>query len=401
MSGAILNGSIQITSFVPSGSYWVIPNQSQKGIVIGDCGTTSPMCSHPESVYFDNQPLQPVANLSSLASGTFFFDYQNNVIYLADNPNNHTVEVSVVPAAISGSAQNVTVQGLTIEKFSNPGQYGAVGGLYPGPGWIVQNNEIRLNHGAGVTLSSNGQASGNYIHHNGEIGITTGDTTYQQMYSLLVQNNELAYNNWAGYNLGWASGGLKLANAVGPIIRNNYVHDNLGMGLWTDQNSSNVLYDSNRVQNNTGDGIHHELSYSATISNNIITGNYWPGNPWYWGAQIMIQNSSNVIAYNNTLEVLADRGNGIVIVQQNRGGPWISANNYIHDNTITYDGAQGGTGSAGDYLVAQLISTNNNVFQSNHYKAPDTTAYHWTWDQPKNWAGFQADGQDTQGTLSH
>jgi len=48
-----------------------------------------------------------------------------------------------------------------------------------------------------------------------------------------------------------------------------------------------------------------------------------------------------------------------------------------------------------------LISTNNNVFQSNHYKAPDTTAYHWTWDQPKNWAGFQADGQDTQGTLSH
>ncbi len=58
---------------------------------------------------------------------------------------------------------------------------------------------------------------------------------------------------------------------------------------------------------------------------------------WGWGGDINIQNSQNVEVYGNRVEMTGG-GNGIVLIQQNRGsgtfGTYTTTGNQIHDNTI-------------------------------------------------------------------
>jgi hypothetical protein len=64
-------------------------------------------------------------------------------VYVADNPNDHVVELSYTPQAFTGSASNVTVQNLIVEKYATPFETGVI--EPHGPGWTVQSDTIRLN----------------------------------------------------------------------------------------------------------------------------------------------------------------------------------------------------------------------------------------------------------------
>ena len=56
--------------------------------------------------------------------------------------------------------------------------------------------------------------------------------------------------------------------------RGNWVHDNIGNGIWSDGNVHDVTYENNLVQDNTGIGIFHEISWDATIRNNVVRNNF-------------------------------------------------------------------------------------------------------------------------------
>ena len=83
---------------------------------------------YPETVFVDNKPLKPVDALSKVVPGTFYFDYDADKIYIGDNPTGHTIEAGKLADAFHGSAQNVTVKNLVIEKYDPPLQNGAVQG---------------------------------------------------------------------------------------------------------------------------------------------------------------------------------------------------------------------------------------------------------------------------------
>ena len=87
--------------------------------------------------------------------------------------------------------------------------------------------------------------------------------------------------------------------------------------MWTDINNIHTLYEDNVVVNNTGTGISHEISYDAIIRNNIVMDNSGDPRGWLWGANIKIQNSSNVDVYGNKIDMTG--GNGIALIEQNRG----------------------------------------------------------------------------------
>src|SRR5262249_40891476 len=135
--------------------------QTQQGPTTGldanspaQCATGFSRCMYPEDLFFDNTALLHVATLSALGPGKWFFDYSADKIYFADDPTGHKVETSVTTHAIRGQgAENVTIRGLTIEKYANPGQTGAVMGIDVS-GWAIENNEIRLNHGTGAVVTS-------------------------------------------------------------------------------------------------------------------------------------------------------------------------------------------------------------------------------------------------------
>src|SRR5262249_21042575 len=229
-------------------------------------------------------------------------------------------------------------------------------------------------------------------HHNGQKGIG-GDGQ-----NVLVQANDISFNNWAGYDPAWEAGGAKFAQMSGLTIRGNSVHDNAGPGLWCDIDCINVLIESNTIVNNTaGSGIQYEISYAATIRYNLVRNNWMGTSSWLWGSQISIQNSQNVEVYGNTIDV-NDKGNGIGIIQQDRGtgayGPHIAANNYVHHNSITHrQSATGLNGEVADFQPDALVSVQNNQFDYNSYHVTDVSAHHWLWGGSQDWNGMHGMGQ--------
>ena len=218
-----------------------------------------PRCNYPEDLFIDDVPLLHVARLSDVGPGKWHFDYAADRIYLGDDPTGKKVEISVTPKAFTGPAANVTLRNLTIEKYANPTQQATV---ELGTGWIIEDCEVRWNHFTGIAVGPRSIARRNHVHHNGCFGFHgAGD-------DILVANNEIAYNGFAGYDPFWGSGGSKWVYTSHLVVRGNFSHHNRGPGLWTDINNIHTLYENNTVEDNERGGIFHEISYDATIRNN-------------------------------------------------------------------------------------------------------------------------------------
>jgi parallel beta-helix repeat protein len=403
-NGAILNGSRLLTTWTKSGIYWVVGGQTQQGPRHGVCKVGYERCSYPEDLFINDVPLRHATSLAAVKPGMWFFDYDADKIYIADDPTGKKVETSVSLFAFKSTASNVTIKNLVIEKYAQPAQNGAIfvrdGNM--GTAWIIENNEVRLNHGTGIAgLGNRTIVRNNKIHDNGQMGLGgNGD-------DLLIEGNEI-WNNLlpvVGVDDWWEGGGTKFALTNRLVLRNNWVHDNYGSGLWTDIDNINTLIEGNKVEDNPGNGITVEIGYKTIIRNNIARNNGSLGCGWLWCSQILIQNSQDVEVYGNTIDVQSDRGNAIGIINQNRGvgayGPYDAKNNYIHDNDITHRRSpQGTSGVVADYNQSFVYGSGNNRFDRNHYHVTDVNASHWQgFGGYLNWSAARSKGWEVNGTI--
>ena len=292
----------------------------------------------------------------------------------------------------------VRIKGLIIQHYDSPVQYGAILAgtkkTESTTGWIVENCEIRYNAHAGIKLGNKMKVLNNFIHHNHQIGISgSGD-------SVLVQGNEIAYNNYLKeFAFGTELGGAKFINTRHLAVRANRVHHNEGNGLWTDMNNIYTIYENNTVDDNSGAGIFHEVSFDAKVRNNITRRNGF-ARGWVTGAGILISASANVEVYGNQVQ---DNKQGIVGIQQARTIHGISfsknlKNLYVHDNTVRLSG-MGVTGIVEDIGDLGVFTNRNNRFQVNSYDlASYTTPYRWMRESLTKaaWKGY---GQDINGTF--
>ena len=287
----------------------------------------------------------------------------------------------------SNNAKNVVVDGLTIEKFSSAAQAGAVA-IGTGGGWTISNNEIRDNAAIGLVFNGPGnKILDNNVHHNDAMGIKGFGS------GSLVEGNEIAFNNYRDLTTaGWEAGGTKFLETTNLILRDNWVHDNHDNGLWSDYNNVNVLYEDNLVEDNLGNGIFHELSYSATIRNNVVRNN--------GGRGIRVAQSSDVEVYGNTVTAPGaesaiwgsdtDRGSG-------RLGAFQVRNLWVHDNTFIQD-----TGKSGlrDNIGAGKVWNNNNRFDRNTWIVNSSNPFFWEGNNRKTWSQWQGYGHDLNGSIS-
>jgi hypothetical protein len=398
--GAILSGARLLTSFTQSGAYWTIGGQTQQGAVVGlptVCYDTSPRCAYPEDLFIDDRVLVPVGSLAEVTSGKWFFDYANDRVYMADNPTGHKVEISVTPAAFTGYSENVTLRGLTIEKFATPTAEAAVNGGTLG--WVIEDCEIRWNHFAGVRSSEYTTARRNYIHHNGAYGFIGAGNGAN------IDNNEISYNNTLGYNAYVGAGGAKFVNTANLVLQNNFVHHNNGPGLHTDLNNIYLLVERNRVEDNNLSGIFHEVGYQAVIRYNTVSrnGRSRPSPYWVDGAGILVSASPDVEVYGNTV---TDNFQGIAALAWNRGsgtyGPYLLKNLYVHDNAIYQQAPQpGGAGRTGviDKDGTGAFSANNRFVRNSYWLG--TNLYYFMWmNVDINESTWRNYGQDTSGSFT-
>jgi parallel beta-helix repeat protein len=394
--GAILNGSKLLTGFDTEGELFVARDQpiDPNTQVHGVCRKGYPRCDHPQDLYFDGKPLRAVNRLSKVTPGTFFYDYAAKAVYFADDPSGHAVELSYRPFAFGGAADSVKVQNIVVENYASADQQGAIGDHSQGTGWEVFDNEVRWNHGLGIAASAKGtEIFRNHVHHNGELGVGAGAGSGS------FDGNEIAFNAWNGTDCEWECGGVKWAEVTEWIVSNNYVHDNQGDGFWVDIDSKQMLFEKNRIENNLLAGISIEISSNAIVSDNVFKGNGARTFGWGWNGQVQIQNSHGVEVEHNRLTLDRRRGgNGILIIQQNRGRDHMPDYNTINGNDVTLAAGDGAlAGWFADYRPGKFAASN--VFKNNHYHVYAPEGLFWAPNGTASFADWQASGQDAGSTL--
>ncbi len=321
----------------------------------------------------------PAGTTFNLSAGTYQgaqFVAQSNDQFVGD-PNGGTVldgGNSVPYLTYDNGATGVVLQNLTVQNYASTEN----GAIQTGQYWTLNNDTVQSNQMAGVTLGANSTIQGGHYIDNGQIGIDgyhADNTT--------VSAAEIANNNTGGYDTDNVAGGLKFSASANVTLENNNVHDNNGMGLWGDGDSSNWTISNNTISGNARPGIQYEISHGATIDGNTISNNKEAG--------IYISNSDGVEASGNTVTVGSGntgfKEGGIDVINDYRDPSNVSTNENIQFNTIIHNSD---TTLDGIYANNPLPSDANNTFANNTYDLGNPSAQNWIFGQSTyDWASLQ------------
>jgi parallel beta-helix repeat protein len=416
-TGAILDGAEVLSNWTQASIngivYWTTaggtplptPTPSCAGSTVPCCETSYPGCIYVQDLYVNGVEYQHVTSLGDVVAGqSWYYDFdgtdggiQNN-IYLAagDDPNANVVELGDTSYAFAGNASDITIQNLTIEKYAAPLSTGVV--QVGGPNWLIQNNQILLNHGVGLSDLLAGtyvQVLGNNILYNGEVGCG-GPGSYG-----LWDSNTIAYNNTDRVNIAFEGDGTKFVGS-NVTISNNVAHDNYGTGLHVDGGATYVTISNNTSYNNLG-GIRYEVSQYGTITNNIVYGNT-PQTAISWAGSAHGRISGNTVVDTGgggifITNIVGTRPNSIVYeitdVQVTGNTVWVSPN----DNVAA---------GMADFAIPpepSIFTDPTNFFDYNVYQFPVLSRAVWLWGEstvpptPISWAVWQGLGQDPHGQV--
>lgn len=305
----------------------------------------------------------------------------------------------------SGGFKNQIVRGFIVEHFIADNTF-PIAGIQVRQYGLIDDNEIRFCKN-GINVSDAQSITNNWIHDNGQYGITGGPGNM-----ILIENNELGPNNNSLHldPNDDASGSKLVGSSSGNLLfltwRNNNVHDNYGQGIWSDGNVRYAAYVGNSVNNNRGAGIDHEISWDAIIDQNTFTGNCTSeaglGKSCLYCAAITVSQSANVSVTRNT--AIATNGtNGICLTNSARVLPVIfpqAAYNITVGaaglgNTVKMHGqGNNGNGTAGNSGAVNIKWIANSYFLDNITTALNFRRYS---DMTVN--AWKAAGEDVGGTF--
>lgn len=413
MRGAVMSGAqaLAVGQWQRDGSgRWFVDGQTAQGFVQGTEALVNPRDAFPEELFVDStRRLDHVGSLADLGPGRWFFDYDDDRVYMHDDPAAFiSVELSVTPFAIGGlRARDVTVENLVIEHYATPTQKGALGGAIPYDhpwDWTLRYVTVRYNHGAGITIGPGMLIEHALVHHNGQIGIAgTGhdiEDGFDYVAPITVRNSAIHDNNIHEYYWQYEAGGTKFKNVDGMLFENNWVYDNHGPGAWWDLEAQDVIVRSNLIEGNLSNGIHYEISYGQSeIYWNEVRDNGTGGEAEsYNRACIMIANSSDIDIFGN---VCYGQAVGIRLNHTDRGdgalGRFETSNVTVRDNHVSFTDWTGMQVSNGE---DEIYTSRGNRFSGNTYRVADLDL---RWFELRNerrtvgqWQGY---GMDTDGVF--
>jgi hypothetical protein len=346
---------------------------------------------------------------------------------------------SVIAPNMPAPIRDVTIRGLTIQNYTDEPTYRSQvsprAALEGGEGWLIENNVIQDNMlGIGLGNANWGWGDGavirnNRILNNSYMGIESNGS------DIVFEHNELAGNGWAltDEERGWSGGGSKFTDQgvfadmtfsqASMIVRErraderlmihgNWVHSNVGNGIWLDINNHHAQISANVIENNYGSGVFDELSSGTRIQGNIIRwnrlGNLATG---YWGgAEILVANSQAGEVFGNDVTI-SGTSRGVVLIYEQARSEFPTRDYVVRDNTFRYEIAPtyvyrnlqdivtggeilaGVTGAWGDPGIYQW----GNQFLRNTYHLPMGGLEYFYWGERLTWMGFQRRGLEMGG----
>jgi hypothetical protein len=175
--------------------------------------------------------------------------------------------------AFTQMARNVTIRYLTIQHFGAPGDNSGQGVVNNGvgTGWRIDHVTVRDNAGAGVMLGSGGVLAYSCLEDNGQYGFQAAGPHITVDHNEVVGNNT---DNWEARQQGCGcTGGAKFWGVNEATITSNYVHGNLGPGLWADTDNRGFNVEHNYFASNQGEGFIYEISYNLRLAHNTFIRN--------------------------------------------------------------------------------------------------------------------------------
>ncbi|HYE05225.1 MAG TPA: sigma-70 family RNA polymerase sigma factor [Planctomycetota bacterium] len=388
--GAVLDGARLLDGFVRDGAHWVVRGQTQEASAQGEMEPGRERGAFRHDCFLDSRVLRHVASRDALGPGAWFFDYAEDAIWIADDPAGREVATSVAPHAFRGLVDGVEIRGLVVERYATPAHLAAImagDGERVSTGWLIEDNDVRGNHFAGIRIGDRCVVRGNRVHGNGACGVNGGGE------DALIEDNRIADNGFAGFGVRWGAAGAKLDGARRLRLIANEVHDNRGSGLWVDSDSAGVRCERNVVTGNAG-GILVKASSEVVIAGNTAIDNGVGHDQWLFGAQITGYNARDVDIAGNRVVVGAAGGNGIAIIQDREG---ICADVRVRGNDITFRGSAGATGAGGPERGDRFYEAV--VFDGNTYHVASGDARHWDWLGRLTWDEFRALGHEATGRI--
>ena len=259
----------------------------------------------------------------------------------------------------------VTIEYLTIENFSPPGSQGAVN-TNSDDNWTITHSTIKGNvPGAAMMVGSGNTIEHNCLTGNGQYAFNAyqnpGDPQESKVtggpQNIVLSDNEISYNdtcNWEAFSkfpvrtpAGCAgagqfdgcgcSGGGKFWQDQNVTVRDNYVHDNYGVGIWADTNNDGFDIEGNYFSANYAEALIYEISYNALIKGNTFTDNAWgtgAADSGFTDSAVYISESGGDSRIPNSFgySTLAIEGNTFI---DNWGGVvlWENANRFCSDGS--------------------------------------------------------------------
>jgi parallel beta-helix repeat protein len=307
---ATITGADVVTGWTSNGGYWTIPTPPLP-FLQGQCESAHPLCSDSHQVIRDGTMLTLVSGKP--ASGQFSND--GKLLWIADNPNGHTLEVTTRTNWLHTAADGVTIRGFTM-RYAGPQAQQAAVAAEGHSNWTLIGNTITGSGAGGVTSGTDSSSAGahvtiqdNDISNSGQWAIASLNTT-----DLNITGNVIHGNNTHGYDPLWEAGGTKFNHVTGTVIANNESYGNDGPGLWVDINSSYVGITGNFAHDNTFAGVMYEVSSYGNISGNRVSNNGWDSR-WGWKSQIQLSSDGDITSQGN---VYAWGPGGVVQYQESR-----------------------------------------------------------------------------------
>ena len=299
------------------------------------------LAAHPEQVFVDGRPLTQVLSREEVTESTFFVDDPDPVTLknpennrdgynvkphrgasyvIGVDPGQHQVEVVQHARALSFNADNITLSGLTVEKYSAVQRWdyedpeigtisggGAVVAAHGSP--RIESSTFRYSSTAGalqVIDSTNAVVASNLFENNGSNAFGINDSSGAK-----VEGNLWRSNNTSGFiskdcgayctladtkithskNIRFASNTVDYS-ATGVDISDPTTYDqNRSVGVWFDEG----VMDSEIIGNyfvNVPVAIFNEVSANNLIASNIVAGA---------GVGIHVSGSNDTRVWNNTV----------------------------------------------------------------------------------------------------
>jgi parallel beta-helix repeat protein len=298
-----LDGSVGITGWVKDGSQWRHDKWTPRfdasvGFSKGDKDGTgagwqyvnaaNPMAAHPDQVFINGAQQRQVASRTNVSAGKFFLDPATSRLYLGSDPTGRSVRGTTLAKAMSIRAAGTVVRGIGIRNYApSIWHIGAV--TVESPSARIENVVIQDSATIGLgVIASDVVVNRTSILRAGLLGLHAATADRLQ-----VLGSRLDGNNWERFNTAPVSGGLKAGRSRGILVKDSSISKNLGHGYWSDVSVYDTKVVNSNFVKNSATGIFLEISARGTVVNNLIDGNLAEG--------IKINNTSNVLVYNNTV----------------------------------------------------------------------------------------------------